>query len=276
MEDDKSTQENVEETPTQETDTTPEAVSTETVDETTDTATSEEQTDGADKGQGEEPAPEKAEGQPLSKRAEKRFNNLTKKLGDRAQENAILRSQLAQKVAPPQQEEDLPFKEGEELTLEQIKEWGQQQRQTGESSLLSRIERMEQEAAAKEFLSNWQADQEYMRNKYPELNEDTDDYDDELAEIVVEEVQDELYNKVNPNVRGRVDRIMRAAKIKAREAAVNAAKSQPRQATVSSEGVKAKTGTIKVDSDWIKNEYDPKNPEHVKLVDEYAANQTYR
>lgn len=257
---------------------TEEAVAEPAVEQTTDTTTSEEQTtetkaaETSETEVGSTPeAPEAPEG--ISERAQRRFSNLTDKVKSTAEENALLRSQLAQRVAPQQEQpsEDLPFKEGEEITLDDIRKYGEQQAQTGQSSVMQEINALKAEAAKDKFLGQWQADQDYIRKSYPELDETSDDYDDELAALVVEEIEDEVMNKVNPNIRGKVDKMMKVAKIKARDAAIQAAKNQPQGTTVSSGTVKGKSGSIAVNSDWIKNEYNPRNPEHVKAVDAYNA-----
>ena len=193
------------------------------------------------------------------------------------QENERLRQQVlgSQPPAP-----NTVIDPNREYTVEELNQMLVQAQQQGTAQAQLAVEELRREIQQKEQLRDFQTtlerDADYLQSTYPELNENSERYNPALHKELTEMWQ-ELAIKpdgtVDPTVSLRAvgERFMRGTGLAAAEASANTGEAVSRQASASmrSEGAPNQDNTI--GPEWFANEYDPTNPEHRKIADEYIA-----
>ena len=131
------------------------------------------------------------------------------------------------------------------------------------------------------FFDGLEKDTSYLTSTYDELNPDSPNYNSALHREVTEAYQEVAVSGevINPNVslKSVGDRIMRAARNAAATASADAEKSV---AQAASSSVKSESGARETvtpgTTEWMQTVYNPSNPEHRKIADDYVANNQYR
>lgn len=232
----------------------------------------------------EEQEPSEEDGQESGKetrspRLEKRFKKMGEKIHNKQQEISQLEQQLAQyqqsaNQGNVQQGNTPQLEPGKEYSVDELQAIiDQQSSAKAKEAARQEIARYQEAQKQENFLNRWENDVGKITSKYPELDEESDSYDSTLSSVVAESLEEHMFNSVNPNAVEFVDRLMKGIRHSSKVEAGRVGESVAKQAQ--SQSVSARSAASKqsqkVDSDWIRNEYDPSNPEHRKLAQQYIA-----
>ncbi len=220
-------------------------------------------------------------------KSQNRFQELANNLretSEQLEKERTEKTQLLQQLTP-QQQTGVQFDPNKEYTIDEYQGMLQKAQNLGAASSNLEVQKLRQEWEAKEqrrsFEGTLQQDIGYLENTYPELNEKDSKYNSVLHREITEAYQESAVagEAINPNVslKSIGDRIMRAAQNAAATASVETGQEVASQASaaVQQEGARGQI-TAPGTKEWMQSKYDPQNPEHRKIADQYVAQHQYK
>lgn len=219
---------------------------------------------------------ESTERKGFSHHQQKRFRKMSEKIRSQADEIRNYQPQQQQPYQPdPQNAPGFYVDPNKEYTTTELQNMAEQYAATTGRALASmEVQQLRSELERKELArdleSRYHNDLSYVEKTHPELNEDSEDFDPQLAERIAKRYEREL--KLDPQGASLKeiadDYVWAKRRREGAEAGSEAAEGQAANAAPPP-GQKS-TRATRVTADWLQNQYDPKNPEHRKLVDEYS------
>lgn len=258
------------------------------VEEQTTEATVEEQAPEQEEAQ--EAPEQEAQPEPVAEEKPKKSENRFQQLANQVREaNEALEREKAEKAKlleqlSPAQNKAVQFDPNKEYTVEEYNQMLQQAQQMGAAQANISVEQLRQEIAAKEqrqqFETNFQSDISYLENTYPELNQESNQYNSVLHREVTEAYQELAVEgeTINPRVslKSIGDRIMRSAKELAKSASATTTQEVAKAASASVQADATQKKSTEIGPEWFRTEYNPNNPEHRRIADDYVAKNQFK
>lgn len=252
--------------------------------ETTEEVKAPEQEEAQEAPVEEEPAPEPvAEEKPKAKNRFQELANQVREVNEQLEREKAEKAKLLEQLTPAQ-EKAVQFDPNREYTVEEYNAMLREAQQMGAAQANMSVEQLRQEIAAKEqrqkFETSFQSDITYLENTYPELNQESDQYNSVLHREVTEAYQELAVEgeTLNPNISLRKigDRIMRSAKELAKSAQAQATKEVAQAASASVQADATQKKSTEIGPEWFRTEYNPNNPEHRRIADDYVAKNQFK
>lgn len=231
----------------------------------------------------------KAEPEPEAKpKSENRFQTLANQVreaNEQLERERTEKAKILEQLAPSQPtSEQVKFDPNKEYTIEEYNKMLSDAQQIGAAQANLGVEQLRQELTAKEarqsFENNLQSDIGYLEKTYPELDSNSDQYNSVLHREITEAYQEVAVQgeQINPNVslKSIGDRIMRGGKELANTQVASANQEVAKAASSSVQSDAVSKQSTDIGPEWFRTEYNPNNPDHRRLADEYVARNQFK